>query len=113
MTEAIFAVTPSETIKWVLFHFSFNLFPPDSRAYIRWSLIYLEPNSLTMRNDRTHNTKASSTGQLLSSDRKVFLGFTEVSSQWYVNFNQEQYFIHINDFFPFYPSPSFLPFHSR
>ena len=106
MTEAIFAVTPSETIKWVSFHFSFNLF---FSTHEHWSLIYLEPNSSMMRNDQTHNTRASSTGRLPSSDRKVFLGFTEVFSQWYVNFNQDWYFIRVNDFFPF-PLSTFSPF---
>jgi len=98
MTEAIFAVTPSETIKWVFFHF-------DSKAYIHWSFVYSEPNSSTMRNDRTRNIRALSTGRLPLSDRKVFLAFTEVFSQWYVNANQVQHFIHINIFSLFTSAP--------
>jgi hypothetical protein len=73
MTEAIFAVTPSETIKYVLhspcsIHHHTLLGKTDEADHA----ICSEPNSSRTPASQTLNSKVSSTAPVSSSSKRVF-----------------------------------------
>lgn len=88
MTEAVLAVTPSETIKYVSSLYLPLPFPfPSHVRLILPLMLSAELNSSTTLNVHNHNTAVSCTGRCPSSDKKVSVVSIVVFSPSYVHFS--------------------------